>query len=58
MRQRVRQIHGNLFRWIASMRDFNGVTVFFSIMCPRNFTRVKKKSDLSGASFIFLFFNI
>ena len=24
------------------MRDFTGVIVFFSIMCLRNFTRVKK----------------
>ena len=24
------------------MRDFNGLIVFFSIMCTRNFTRVKK----------------
>ena len=28
--------------WIASMRDFNGVIVFLSIICPRNFTRVRK----------------
>ena len=30
------------------MRDFNGVIVFLSILCPRNLTRVKKKCDLSG----------
>ena len=24
------------------MRDFNGIVVFFLIMCPRSFTRVKK----------------
>ena len=30
------------------MRDFNGVIVFLSILCPKNFTRVKKKFDLSG----------
>ena len=24
------------------MRDFNGVILFFSIKCPRNFTRVRK----------------
>ena len=24
------------------MRDFNGVIVFLSIVCPRNFTRVRK----------------
>ena len=35
------------------MRDFNRVIVFFSIMCPRYFTRVKKKCDLSEAAFIF-----
>ena len=27
---------------IASMRDFNGVIVFPLIICPRNFTRVRK----------------
>ena len=26
--------------WIAPMRDFNGVLVFLSIKCPRNFTRL------------------
>ena len=31
------------------MRDFNGLIVFLSTMCPKNFTRVKKKCDLSGA---------
>ena len=35
------------------MRDFNGVIVFLSIICPRNFTRVRKKCDLSGAAFMF-----
>ena len=39
--------------WIASMREFNGVVVFLSIMCPRKFTRVRKKCDLSGAAFMF-----
>ena len=37
------------------MRDFNRVIVFFSILCPKNLTRVKKKCDLSGAAFRFLF---
>ena len=40
------------------MRDFNGVIVFFSIICPRNVTRVKKKCDLSGAASMFSFCNI
>ena len=31
------------------MRDFNGVIVFLSILCPKNLTLVKKKCDLSGA---------
>ena len=31
---------------MASIRDFNDVIVFFSIICQRNFTRVKKKIDL------------
>ena len=26
---------------IASMRNFNGVVVFLSIICPRNFTGVR-----------------
>ena len=38
---------------IASMRDFIGVIMFLSIICPRNLTRVRKKCDLSGAAFIF-----
>ena len=40
------------------MRDFNGVIVFLLIICPRNFTRVRKKCDLSGAVFMFSFSNI
>ena len=40
------------------MRDFIGVIVFFSIMCPRNFTRVKKKYDLSGDTLMFSFCKI
>ena len=40
------------------MRDFNGAMVFLSILCPRNFTRVREKSDLSGAAFMFSFCNI
>ena len=40
------------------MRDFNRVIVFLLIMCPRNFTRVRKKCDLSGAVFMFSFSNI
>ena len=28
---------------IASLRDFNGVVVFLPVMCPRNFTGVRKK---------------
>ena len=39
------------------MRDFKGVIVFFSMMCPRNFTPVKKRCDLSGAAFMFSFLN-
>ena len=35
------------------MRDFNGVIVFCSMLCPKNFTLVKKKCDLSGAAFRF-----
>ena len=35
------------------MRDFNGVIVFLSIICPRNFTRDRKRSDLSEAVFMF-----
>ena len=38
---------------IASMRDFIEVSVFPSIICPRTFTRVRKKRDLSGAAFKF-----
>ena len=30
------------------MRDFSGVIVFLSILCPKNLTLVKKKCDLSG----------
>ena len=30
----------------------------FSMMCPRNFTRVKKNYDLSGAAFMFSFCRI
>ena len=30
------------------MRDFNGVIVFLSILCPKNLTRVKKKCDYRG----------
>ena len=30
------------------MRDFNGVIVFLSMLCPKNLTRVKNKCDLSG----------
>ena len=37
---------------IASRQDNNGVIVFRSITCPRIFTRERKKSDLSGASFM------
>ena len=33
------------------MRHFNGVILFLSIVCPKIFTRVKKKCDLSGAAF-------
>ena len=40
------------------MRDISGVILFFSIMCPRNFTRVYKNCDLSGAAFMFSLFNI
>ena len=36
------------------MRDFEGVIVFFSVICPRNFTLVRKKCVFSGAAFIFL----
>ena len=36
------------------MRDFNGVLIVcISIICPRNFTHVRKKGDLSGAAFMF-----
>ena len=38
---------------IASMRDFIAVIVFSSIICSRNFTRVRRKCDLSGAAFMF-----
>ena len=40
------------------MRDFNGVIVFLSIICPRNFTRVRKNCDLSAAAFMFSCSNI
>ena len=43
------------FGWsfqIASICDFKVVIVVFSIMCPRTFTWVKKKLDISGAAFI------
>ena len=40
---------------MTSMRDFNGAIVFCSILCPKNLTRVKKKSDLLGAAFRFSF---
>ena len=40
------------------MRDFNEVIVFFSSICPRNFTRVRKNCDLSGAAFMFFCSNI
>ena len=40
---------------MASMRDFNGVIVSRSILCPENLTRVRKKCDLSGAAFRFSF---
>ena len=43
---------------IRSMRDFNGVIVFPSIICPRNFKRVRSKCDLSGAAFMFSLSNI
>ena len=39
------------------MRDFKGVIVFLSILCPKNLTLVKKKCDLSGAAFRFSFGN-
>ena len=35
------------------MRDFGGVIVFLSIICPRNYARNRKKFDLSGAAFMF-----
>ena len=44
--------------WIASTGDFNRVIKFFSIMCPRKFSRFKKKYDFSGAAFIISVFNI
>ena len=44
--------------WIASMRDFNGVIVILSIICPRTFSRVRKKCDLSEAAFMFSCSNI
>ena len=43
---------------MAGVFGFNALIVFFSIMCPRNFKRIKKKSDLSGAAFMFSFFII
>ena len=41
------------------MRDFNGVILFFSIMCPSNFTRVKKNVICLGllSCFHFLLFD-
>ena len=39
--------------WMSFMRDFNGVIVILSIICPRTFTRVRKKCDLSEAAFMF-----
>ena len=39
--------------WIASIRDLIGNIVFLSIKCPRNFTRVRKNCDFSGAAFMF-----
>ena len=39
--------------WIASIREIKGVILFLSKICPRNFTRVRKKCDLSGAAFMF-----
>ena len=30
------------------MRDFNGVIVFLSILCPKNLTRVKKSVIYRG----------
>ena len=38
---------------IASIEKFKGLIVFLSIICPRNFSRVRKKCDLSGAAFMF-----
>ena len=43
---------------IASMRDFIGVIVFHSIISLRNFTRVRKKCDLSGTAFLFFLSSI
>ena len=40
------------------MRDFNGVIVFLSVICPRNVTHARKKCDLSGAAFMFSCSNI
>ena len=37
------------------MRDFNGVIVSRSILCPKNLTRVRKKCDLLEAAFKFSF---
>ena len=36
------------------MRDFNGVIVFPSIICPRNFTRVRKNVIHPGLLSCFL----
>ena len=43
---------------IASMRDFNGVIVFPSIISPRILIRVRKKCDLSGTAFLFFLSSI
>ena len=40
------------------MPEFNVVIVFPSIICPRNFSRVRKKCDLSAAAFKFSFSSI
>ena len=41
------------------MRDFNGVIVFLSIICPRNFTRVRKSVIYLGllSSFLVVIFD-
>ena len=38
---------------VESMRDFKGVIVFPSIICPRKLTWVRKKCDLTGAAYMF-----